>query len=384
MTRPRGRCPASATRSTPTRSCSSRVLQALGARHIEVRSAWDTNIVDLDDEQLDRLAAARAPSAAWPSRRSRRRSARSTSPPIEATSSTRLEPRASRPRTALGAPLHPHLLVLPAPTAWRSRRSATTCCAGMRALRRRSPSATTSCSCTRTRRTSTATSPTRVLDLIESVGSDALRVAWDNANFVQVGVRPFTDGYALLRPYLEYLQVKDALAADRRGRAGRRGRRRAARDPDRAARRRLHRIRLARAAPRRSSTASAASPARRRSAAPPARSPRLTDVDRSRSSHDTRCTSPSSARHHRPQPRRRDRRTARLRITALVDPRSRRRRPRSPDLVATSRGAAPAPHASLRAGARRRAARRPGRHLHPERHARRARRGGARRRACTS
>ncbi|MDG6104913.1 sugar phosphate isomerase/epimerase [Dactylosporangium aurantiacum] len=53
--------------------------------------------------------------------------------------------------------------------------------------------------------------PARVLDLVESVGSPALRVAWDNANFVQVGVRPFTDGYAMLRPHLEYLQVKDAL-----------------------------------------------------------------------------------------------------------------------------------------------------------------------------
>jgi sugar phosphate isomerase/epimerase len=55
--------------------------------------------------------------------------------------------------------------------------------------------------------------PERVLDLVESVGSAALRVAWDNANFVQVGVRPFTDGYALLRPHLEYLQVKDAVAS---------------------------------------------------------------------------------------------------------------------------------------------------------------------------
>jgi len=45
------------------------------------------------------------------------------------------------------------------------------------------------------------------------VGSEALRVAWDSANFVQVGVRPFTDGYALLRPHLAYLQVKDAVAA---------------------------------------------------------------------------------------------------------------------------------------------------------------------------
>lgn len=55
--------------------------------------------------------------------------------------------------------------------------------------------------------------PDRVLDIIESVGSHALRVAWDSANFVQVGVRPFTEGYAMLRPHLEYLQVKDALAA---------------------------------------------------------------------------------------------------------------------------------------------------------------------------
>ena len=55
--------------------------------------------------------------------------------------------------------------------------------------------------------------PERVLDIIESVGSPALKVAWDSANFVQVGVRPFTEGYALLRPHLEYLQVKDAIAA---------------------------------------------------------------------------------------------------------------------------------------------------------------------------
>ena len=55
--------------------------------------------------------------------------------------------------------------------------------------------------------------PQRVLDIMESVDSPALRVAWDNANFVQVGVRPYTEGYAMLRPYLEYLQVKDAIMA---------------------------------------------------------------------------------------------------------------------------------------------------------------------------
>lgn len=48
------------------------------------------------------------------------------------------------------------------------------------------------------------------MDIMESVKSPALRVAWDNANFVQLG---FSQSYALLRPYLEYFQVKDALAS---------------------------------------------------------------------------------------------------------------------------------------------------------------------------
>lgn len=55
--------------------------------------------------------------------------------------------------------------------------------------------------------------PARVLDIMTTVDSPALRIAWDNANFVQVGVKPYTEGYAMLRPYLEYFQVKDALAA---------------------------------------------------------------------------------------------------------------------------------------------------------------------------
>ena len=55
--------------------------------------------------------------------------------------------------------------------------------------------------------------PGRCADLITAVDSPALRATFDPANFVQGGVRPFSDGYGLLRPYLVYLQVKDALAA---------------------------------------------------------------------------------------------------------------------------------------------------------------------------
>jgi sugar phosphate isomerase/epimerase len=54
--------------------------------------------------------------------------------------------------------------------------------------------------------------PGRCADLINSVNSPALRATFDAANFVQCGVRPFDEAYALLRPHLVYLQVKDALA----------------------------------------------------------------------------------------------------------------------------------------------------------------------------
>jgi sugar phosphate isomerase/epimerase len=55
--------------------------------------------------------------------------------------------------------------------------------------------------------------PDRCAELITAVGSSALRATFDPANFVQCGVRPFSDAYGLLRPHLVYLQVKDALAA---------------------------------------------------------------------------------------------------------------------------------------------------------------------------
>ena len=55
--------------------------------------------------------------------------------------------------------------------------------------------------------------PRRCVDLLESVGSPNLRAAWDAANFVQVGVRPHTEGFAVLRPYLDYVQIKDARLA---------------------------------------------------------------------------------------------------------------------------------------------------------------------------
>ncbi len=54
--------------------------------------------------------------------------------------------------------------------------------------------------------------PGRCREILSGVDSPALLAAWDAANFVQCGVRPYTEGYDSLRPFIEYVHVKDALA----------------------------------------------------------------------------------------------------------------------------------------------------------------------------
>jgi sugar phosphate isomerase/epimerase len=55
--------------------------------------------------------------------------------------------------------------------------------------------------------------PERVLDIVESVNLPTLRLAWDAANYVQVGVPPFTSAYPILKAHTVYIQVKDAVLA---------------------------------------------------------------------------------------------------------------------------------------------------------------------------
>ena len=59
--------------------------------------------------------------------------------------------------------------------------------------------------------------PERCRDLVESVGSPALRIAFDPANFVQCDVRPMTEAWPLLRDHVTHVHVKDAVPVDRGG-----------------------------------------------------------------------------------------------------------------------------------------------------------------------
>lgn len=185
------------------------VLKALGAAHIEVRSAWGVNVVDLDDEQVAGLAGLL---------RGQGMGVSAVASPIGKVD-VALDPqhevarlrRVIRVAHALGTPnirvfsffraegvsaeeVRDDVLVRMRLLAEEAERE------GVVLLHENEKAIF-------------GDVPERILDLVESVGSPALRLAWDNANFVQVGVRPFAEAYEPLRPYVDYLQIKDAVAA---------------------------------------------------------------------------------------------------------------------------------------------------------------------------
>jgi len=183
------------------------VLRALGARHIEVRSAWGSNIVDLSESDLARLADVIG---------DRGMAVSAVASPIGKTLITadaaEENARLARAVTAahrLGARyIRIFSFYRPPGMPVEAARD--------EVMRRLSTFAATAARedlvlVHENEKDIYGDIPARVLDVIESVGSDALRVAWDNANYVQVGVKPYTEGYRLLRPHLEYLQVKDAV-----------------------------------------------------------------------------------------------------------------------------------------------------------------------------
>ena len=51
----------------------------------------------------------------------------------------------------------------------------------------------------------------RCLDVLESIGSEDLKAVFDPANFVQCKQETFPEAYNMLKPYIEYMHIKDAL-----------------------------------------------------------------------------------------------------------------------------------------------------------------------------
>jgi sugar phosphate isomerase/epimerase len=185
------------------------VLQALGAQHIEVRSAWDVNIVELDDDQLAQLAAIIQEFGMGVSAIASPIGKSEIDAPLEV-ELARLD-RAIRAAEVLGSR---YIRMF---SFWQREGLAVEdmrdeVIRRLRVLAERAEAAGVVL-IHENEKNIYGDIPERVLELVQGVDSPAFRLAWDNANFVQVGVRPVTDGFEMLAPYVDYLQVKDAVAA---------------------------------------------------------------------------------------------------------------------------------------------------------------------------
>lgn len=184
-------------------------LLAEGIRHVEFRAAWGRNVLDLSDEEIGRardLLAARGV-----------RVSAVGSPIGKIPITDDFEAHLARFRRAIWVAhrfdtpaIRVFSFFLPAAEAERHRDevlrrmgalTAEARAAGLTLLHENE-------------REIYGDTPERCLDLIESIGSPALRVTFDPANFVIVGVRPYDRAYPLLRDHIAYWHIKDATAAD--------------------------------------------------------------------------------------------------------------------------------------------------------------------------
>ena len=187
-----------------------KVAAGLGLRYVEVRSAWGINILDLDDAQLATVRETLAEHGLKVS---------SIGSPIGKISiDDEFPPHLERMRHAvevaktLEAPyIRLFSFFIPEgsdPDSWReevlSRMSALADAAADSGV----------ILVHENEKEIYGDIPRRCLEIVTSVSSPKLQLAWDPANFVQVGVRPFSEGYSMLRPHLGYIQIKDALLAD--------------------------------------------------------------------------------------------------------------------------------------------------------------------------
>jgi sugar phosphate isomerase/epimerase len=185
------------------------LVSELGLTHVELRSAWDVNVLDLDADQLSRASRTLADFGL--------RVSSIGSPIGKIGIEEDFEPHLERMRHAAEVAHHfqaPYVRIfsffLPAgadPARYRGE-----------VLRRMRSLASVAEQADvvllhENEKEIYGDVPERCLDVVESVGSAHLRIAWDAANFVQVGLRPFTDAYAVLRPHLAYVQIKDAHLA---------------------------------------------------------------------------------------------------------------------------------------------------------------------------
>jgi sugar phosphate isomerase/epimerase len=185
------------------------VLASESISHLELRSVWSTNVADLDDAQLDRIRRRIDESGVQVSAIG--------SPIGKIDIEAPFEPELERLRRVadvaglLGTTLI-RVFSFFIPQAHDPQSYRTQVIDRMRALAELAAERGLVLAHENEKKIY-GDRPERCADIIASVDSPALQATFDAANFVQCGVRPLSEGYDLLRPYLVYVQIKDALMA---------------------------------------------------------------------------------------------------------------------------------------------------------------------------
>jgi sugar phosphate isomerase/epimerase len=181
------------------------VLRAEGIHHLELRGAWDTNVLDLSDAQVAEIGRALAAAGL--------RVSAIASPigkvAIDSPEDAEL-PRLARAIAVAQALGTDRIRIFsfypaagdespPAREAVLTRLRALTVqarAAGMTLLHENEKDIY-------------GDSIERCVDLLQSVDDPHFRAVLDPANFLQCGQRPYPDAYAALQPWLAYVHVKD-------------------------------------------------------------------------------------------------------------------------------------------------------------------------------
>lgn len=186
-----------------------RLVRELGMTHLELRSAWGTNVADLDDDQLERIESLLAqhglPVSSIGSPIGKIGIREDFAPHLDrARRAVRIAQRLEAPYIRIFS------FFIPQDEDPDDHRDAVL--ERMRSLTELAAQGGVIL-LHENEKLIYGDIPRRCADVIESVGSPHLRAAWDAANFVQVGVRPLSEAYPLLREHLEYMQIKDAHLA---------------------------------------------------------------------------------------------------------------------------------------------------------------------------
>src|SRR2546421_5044897 len=183
-----------------------RALRDLGIGHVEVRSAWGVNVVDLGSEQLDRLGRELAAAGIGVSA--------VASPVGKSELSADFEAEMARLEAALDAAERLRCQLVRVFSFYVHGRHDATRDEVLRRLDRLTGRAAARGANLVHENESFiyGDTPQRCVELVEAIGSPAFKIAFDPANFVQVGAAPFSRAWPLLAGHVVHFHVKDAVA----------------------------------------------------------------------------------------------------------------------------------------------------------------------------